>query len=58
MKKTQKNPILYSSVCSTERKFILDSLLASFRIEGICIPRERAEVIYARVNEKLKKQLR
>lgn len=55
MKKNQKNTILLTPVCPAERKFILDSMVASFRIEGIFIPENRVQAIYARVNEKLKK---
>ncbi|MCI5705945.1 MAG: hypothetical protein MR298_01225 [Odoribacter sp.] len=55
MKKVQKNIVLTTSLPPTERKIILESLVASFRIEGINIPDTRVQAIYARVNEKLKK---
>lgn len=55
MKKTQKNTVLATPVCPTERKLILDSMIASFRIEGILIPEARVQAIYTRVNNKLKK---
>lgn len=55
MKKAQKKPVLITSVRTPERKFILDSMIASFQIEGISIPETRVQAIYARVNEKLKK---
>jgi len=55
MKKAEKNTTLIVPVRSVERRFILDSLVASFRIEGIYIPEERVKMIYARVNEKLKR---
>ena len=55
MKKTQKNTVLLTPVRPTERKFILHSLVASFRLEGIYIPENRVEAIYERVNARLKK---
>lgn len=56
MKRLQKNTTLTSTpVRPTERKFILESMVASFRIEGIFIPEAKVQAIYARVNEKLKK---
>ena len=55
MKKISKNTIFITPVRPTERKFILDSMIASFRIEGIVIPEAKVQAIYARVNEKLKK---
>lgn len=55
MKKLQKNTLLLTPVRPIERKLILESMIASFRIEGIYIPETRAQAIYARVNEKLKK---
>lgn len=55
MKKAQKNTVLLTSVRPTERKLILDSMVASFQIEGIYIPETRVQAIYARVNERLKK---
>lgn len=55
MKKAQKNTLLLTPVHSVKRKMILDSMVASFKIEGIIIPQTRVEAIYARVNEKLKK---
>lgn len=55
MKKISKNTALITPVCPIGRKFILDSMIASFRIEGIFIPEAKAQAIYARVNEKLKK---
>lgn len=55
MKKLQKNTVLTTQIRSTERKIILESLVASFQIEGIHIPEARVQAIYARVNEKLKK---
>ena len=57
MKKIQKNTLLLAPVRAPERKFILDSMVASFRIEGISIPERRVQAIYARVNEKLKTPL-
>ena len=57
MKKMQKNTLLLTPVRTPERKFILDSMVASFRIEGISIPERRVQAIYARVNEKLKRPL-
>lgn len=58
MKKAEKNTVQLVPVQPTERKYILESLIASFRIEGIAIPEARAEAIYARVNERLKKPIR
>ncbi len=55
MKKTRKNIVALTPVCTPERKFILNSMIASFRIEGISIPASRVMTIYERVNEKLKK---
>ena len=55
MKKISKNTVFITPVRPTERKFILDSMIASFRIEGIFIPEAKVQAIYARVNEKLKK---
>ncbi len=55
MKKIQKNTLFLVPVRVPERKFILDSMVASFRIEGISIPERRVQAIYARVNEKLKR---
>lgn len=55
MKKEAKSTVQVIPVCPVERKNILDSLIASFRIEGIFISEARAQTIYARVNEKLKK---
>ncbi len=55
MKKAEKNTVLTTAVASTERKMILNSMIASFKMEGIMIPQARVEAIYARVNEKLKK---
>lgn len=55
MKKVQKNTALFTPVRPTERRFILNSMVASFRIEGICIPEAKVQAIYARVNERLKK---
>jgi len=55
MKKTRKNTVVLTPVCTPERKFILNSMIASFRIEGICIPEPRVVAIYERVNERLKK---
>ena len=55
MKKVQKNIALTTSLPPTERRLILESLIASFRIEGINIPETRVQAIYAKVNEKLKK---
>lgn len=55
MKKVQKKTVLTTSVYTPERKFILNSMVASFLIEGISIPDHRVQAIYARVNEKLKK---
>ena len=54
MKKIQKNTTLTASARPVQRKFILDSMVASFRIEGIYIPEAKVKAIYARVNEKLK----
>ena len=51
MKKISKNTIFIPPVRPTERKFILDSMIASFRIEGIFIPEAKVQAIYARVNE-------
>ena len=55
MKKISKNTVFITPVRPTERKFILDSMIASFRIEGIFIPEANVQAIYDRVNEKLKK---
>lgn len=55
MKKSQKNTLLLTPVHPVKRKMILDSMVASFKIEGITIPQTRVEAIFARVNEKLKK---
>lgn len=55
MKKIQKDNILLVADRSKERNFILNSMIASFRLEGIFIPEKRVEMIYAKVNEKLKK---
>ena len=55
MKKIQKDNVLLVADRSKERNFILNSMIASFRLEGIFIPEKRVEVIYAKVNEKLKK---
>ena len=55
MKKISKNTVFITPVRPTERKFILDSMIASFRIEGIFIPEAKVQAMYARVNEKLKK---
>ena len=55
MKKISKNTVFITPVRPTERKFILDSMIASFRIEGIFNPEAKVQAIYARVNEKLKK---
>lgn len=55
MKKVQKNTPILIPVRPVERRFILDSMIASFRIEGIYIPEAKAKAIYARVNEKLKR---
>lgn len=55
MKKTRKNTAILTPICTPERKFILNSMIASFRIEGISIPEPRVMAIYERVNEKLKK---
>lgn len=52
-----KNTVQVIPVRPIERKLIFDSMLASFRIEGICISAPKAEAIYARVNDKLKKQI-
>lgn len=57
MKKAMKNTVQVIPVRPIERKLIFDSMLASFRIEGICISAPKAEAIYARVNDKLKKQI-
>lgn len=53
MRKTEKNIVQVVPVRSFERKHILDSMVASFRIEGIFIPEIRVEAIYARVAERL-----
>lgn len=55
MKKVQKNTTILTPVRQVEDKFILDSMIASFRIEGIYISDAKAKAIYARVNEKLKR---
>ena len=41
-----------------ERKNILESTVASFRIEGIFLPDSKIRSIYDRVNEKLRKDYR
>ena len=43
MKKISKNTIFITPVRPTERKFILDSMIASFRIEGIFIPEAKVQ---------------
>lgn len=58
MKKIQKNTSFTSQTCSVERKYILDSMRASFHIEGILLPEAQMQHIYMRVSEKLKKQIR
>lgn len=55
MKKIQKDSVLSTSINTKNRKFILHSMVTSFRMEGIFIPEKRVQAIYARVNEKLKK---
>lgn len=59
MGKMQKNKAQLAVVArvspAAERKHILDSMVASFKIEGIFIPEARVQAIYARVNERLKK---
>ena len=40
------------------RKNILESKVASFRIEGIFLPDSKIRSIYDRVNEKLRKDFR
>ena len=50
MKKISKNTVFITPVRPTERKFILDSMIASFRIEVIFIPEAIVQAIYARVN--------
>lgn len=57
MKKIEKKSMLLIPVRATERKFILNSMIDSFRIEGIFIPEAKAQAIYTRVTEKLKKRL-
>ena len=58
MAKAIKNTVRVVPVRSVERKDILDSLVASFQIEGICLPDAKIQAIYARVNDKLKKPIR
>lgn len=56
MRKTEKNTIQIIPVRPVvDRKHILDSMIASFRIEGIFIPEKKIQAIYAKVNDKLKK---
>ena len=43
MKKISKNTVFITPVRPTERKFILDSMIASFRIEGIFIPEAKVQ---------------
>ena len=43
MKKISKNTVFLTPVRPTERKFILDSMIASFRIEGIFIPEAKVQ---------------
>ena len=58
MKKIQKDLSLKLVRCSDNgRKYILDSMIASFRIEGISIPEKRVQAVFSRVNERLKKQM-
>ena len=54
-KEDQKNTALITPVHPAGRKSILNSMVASFQIEGIFIPESKVEAIYARVNAKLKK---
>lgn len=56
MKKELKNTLVQeTSIRPVERKLILESVIASFRMEGIFIPESRIQAIYTRVNQKLKK---
>lgn len=58
MKKIQKDIITKPfNHTDTERKFILDSMIASFRIEGISISEKCVQAVYTRVSERLKKQM-
>ena len=53
-----KNTIQITPVRPVERKNILESTIASFRIEGIFLPDAKIRSIYDRVNEKIKKEYR
>lgn len=55
MKKEIKNSVQVIPVRPVERRDILESMVASFRIEGIYLTDTKVQAIYARVNEKLKK---
>ncbi len=55
MGKRDKNIVQIIPVRPIERKDILNSVVASFQIEGIFIPDTKVQSIYARVNDKLKK---
>lgn len=58
MKKIQKDIITKPfNHPDTERKFILNSMVDSFRIEGISISEKCVQAVYTRVSEKLKKQM-
>ncbi len=58
MKRTIKNTVQIIPVRPVERKNILESTIASFRIEGIFLPDTKIQSIYDRVNEKLRKDYR
>lgn len=58
MKRTIKNTVQIIPVRPVERKNILESTIASFRIEGIFLPDAKIQSIYDRVNEKLRKDYR
>lgn len=57
MKKIQKDIIIKPFNHPDERKFILNSMVDSFRIEGISISEKCVQAVYTRVSEKLKKQM-
>lgn len=50
-----KDTVIAVPVLPVERQYILESMVASFRIEGIYLSDSKVRSIYARVNEKLKK---